>query len=286
METLMRHFISLNLGCIGLTLLSSLFMSKAGYCVTDAEFQELKTKVEGHMKMIGGSIPIGTILPFAGNRNPPDGFLPCDGRWVSKSEYKALFDVIGHEFSDLEEVSRHSGDVQLPDLRGRTVVGEYDPNAAGDNSEKVKGENGEEIRSCEFGTWQGNDSIKMTINNLPPHQHSGNTDSNNNSTTTNETTEDYPDHSHSYIRHNMGVVPIYNGVHLNHSGSHHNIADNGSGSFATAGANTRHKHKYNLIEHQHPFTTSLETEKGWGHTAEPINVLSPATVVRFIIKAK
>lgn len=39
-------------------------------------------------------VPVGTILPFAGN-NIPSGFLACNGAAVSRTTYSALFSAIG-----------------------------------------------------------------------------------------------------------------------------------------------------------------------------------------------
>lgn len=39
-------------------------------------------------------LPVGTLLPFVG-KNPPKGFVPCDGRKVKASEYPELRAVMG-----------------------------------------------------------------------------------------------------------------------------------------------------------------------------------------------
>lgn len=67
--------------------------------------------------VVGFSFP-GSIYPFPDN-NIPDGWLLCNGQAVSRSTYSVLFDTIG--------ITYGSGDnrttFNLPDLRGRTVVG-------------------------------------------------------------------------------------------------------------------------------------------------------------------
>lgn len=64
------------------------------------------------------SVPIGTIIDFAGPNNPT-GYLNCDGATVSRTTYAALFAAIGTTWG--------SGDgsttFNLPDLRGRTSIG-------------------------------------------------------------------------------------------------------------------------------------------------------------------
>ena len=42
----------------------------------------------------GSGIPVGTIIPFAGN-SVPQGYLLCDGSAISRTDYASLFAVIG-----------------------------------------------------------------------------------------------------------------------------------------------------------------------------------------------
>lgn len=41
----------------------------------------------------GGSLPMGTVLSFAGEQVPA-GYLECDGRLLKKNEYPKLFNVL------------------------------------------------------------------------------------------------------------------------------------------------------------------------------------------------
>jgi microcystin-dependent protein len=79
------------------------------------------------------SVPIGTILPYAGQgsgsdawRNLPPGYLLCDGSEVEVYRYRALFEVIGSIYNGsvpLTPVTTSGGSFRLPDLRGRFVLG-------------------------------------------------------------------------------------------------------------------------------------------------------------------
>lgn len=71
-------------------------------------FEELK-------KAIQQLLPVGTILPFAGDRDLiPIGWLLCDGKPIPPgSEYDNLRKVLNHRF----------GVEKLPDLRGRATIG-------------------------------------------------------------------------------------------------------------------------------------------------------------------
>lgn len=51
-------------------------------------------------------------------RNLPNGWIPCDGRILSASQYPDIFAKIGTAFG-----SKGNGTFALPDLRGRMIVG-------------------------------------------------------------------------------------------------------------------------------------------------------------------
>lgn len=68
-----------------------------------------------------GALPAGAVIPYAGSTAPANWLL-CAGQAVSRTTYKALFDVIGSTYG--------SGDgsttFNLPDLRGRVPAGKDD----------------------------------------------------------------------------------------------------------------------------------------------------------------
>ena len=66
----------------------------------------------------GDSTPIGTLLDFAGT-NIPAGYLLCDGRAISRTEYSALFTAIGTTWG----TGDGSTTFNLPNLCGRTTIG-------------------------------------------------------------------------------------------------------------------------------------------------------------------
>lgn len=71
-------------------------------------------------------LPVGAISAFAGpvDRIPAaQGWLPCDGRTVSASEFPELFAVIGTAWG----AGRDTGSFLLPDLRGRFLRGVNGP---------------------------------------------------------------------------------------------------------------------------------------------------------------
>lgn len=68
--------------------------------IVDEDLKELRLHdgVTPGGKLIGQSagsgVPIGTIIPFAGN-SVPQGYLLCDGSAISRTDYASLFAVIG-----------------------------------------------------------------------------------------------------------------------------------------------------------------------------------------------
>lgn len=66
-------------------------------------------------------MPIGSVLPYAGS-TAPTNFLLCFGQAVSRSTYASLFAVIGITYG----VGNGSTTFNLPDLRGRTIIGKDD----------------------------------------------------------------------------------------------------------------------------------------------------------------
>ncbi|MEQ8286058.1 tail fiber protein [Thalassospira sp.] len=100
----------------------------------------------------GGSVPVATILPFAGSV-APEGFMACDGAELLASEYADLFSVIGSTYG----VGQAPGSFKLPDLRGRAPIG------AGQ---------GDGLSDRVVGAANGEESHQLTVDEMPSHNHS------------------------------------------------------------------------------------------------------------------
>ena len=63
---------------------------------------------------------IGEVKTYMGT-NVPDGWLLCDGSEISRNKYKELFNVIGTEYGEGDEVSTFN----LPEYSDSVSVLEY-----------------------------------------------------------------------------------------------------------------------------------------------------------------
>jgi microcystin-dependent protein len=100
------------------------------------------------------SVPVGTMLPFAGG-SIPGGYLFCNGaacNAVADPTLLPLYNIIGTQYG-----GSGASSFNLPDARNRTLVC-----ASG---------------SLAIGTQFGSDTVTLTEPQLPAHTHSGTTDS-------------------------------------------------------------------------------------------------------------
>jgi len=110
------------------------------------------------------TIPIGSIMPFGGSEEP-SGWLFCDGRQVLKSEFTALFQIIGYSFLDPDFLD--DGGVNLfalPDMRGRFPLGLDNMN--GDAAGRVTSSGATAV-----GNNLGSEKATIDVSNLPEHEH-------------------------------------------------------------------------------------------------------------------
>lgn len=102
------------------------------------------------LKPSGDTLPIGGIIAFDSD-TIPKGWLLCDGRAVSRTEYAELFKAIGTKHG--------SGDgsttFNLPNLKGRTLVGK----------------NSSDTDFSELGKIGGEKTHTLTTSEIPSHSH-------------------------------------------------------------------------------------------------------------------
>lgn len=122
---------------------------KDGYFEGDVDIDG-NVDVEGTLTAGVGTMPTGTILPYAGS-SAPTGYLLCDDSAVSRATYSALFAVIGTNYG----VGDGSTTFNVPDLRGNVPVGKD----AGTFST--------------LGSTGGEETHSLSIAEMPAHTHPG-----------------------------------------------------------------------------------------------------------------
>lgn len=111
-------------------------------------------------------IPPGAMMPYAGS-TAPDGWLLCDGTAYSRTTYANLFAAISTTFG--------SGDgsttFNLPNTKGRTLVGAGTGAGGGSSASSGVISGGSALTARALGSWYGTESVTLIANNLPAHTH-------------------------------------------------------------------------------------------------------------------
>jgi microcystin-dependent protein len=100
-------------------------------------------------------MPSGSIMQYISNI-APEGWLICDGTELLISEYSNLYNIIGNTYGETSD----SKYFKLPDFRGRVSVG------AG---------SGKGLSTRNLGELGGEEKHKLTISEMPIHNHNGRT---------------------------------------------------------------------------------------------------------------
>lgn len=98
--------------------------------------------------IVDAIVPVGAVLPFYGSR-PPKNWLLCYGQEVSRTEYKALFDVIGTSSGS----GNGSTTFNVPDLKGKVIYGQGSTDA------------------LVTGSTVGETHHTLTVGEMPSHGH-------------------------------------------------------------------------------------------------------------------
>ena len=112
-------------------------------------------------------VPAGALMPFAG-QDAPDGWLLCHGQSLDVATYQVLWDAIGYRYGG------SGASFNLPDLRGRVPAGQ--DNMGGTSANRLtSGQQGSPTWSNggpgDLGATCGLDKHKLSINEMPRHNH-------------------------------------------------------------------------------------------------------------------
>lgn len=112
-------------------------------------------KVSGRVRDMSGFIlPVGSVLPFAGDTTLIDGWLVCDGGEISRTTYADLFKVIGITYGGGDGVSTFN----LPNLQGRIPVGFDEGQAEFSTPGKTGGEKVHTLTKAEMPSHNHNEN--------------------------------------------------------------------------------------------------------------------------------
>lgn len=106
-------------------------------------------------------MPAGSVTAYAGGV-APTGWLFCDGSGQLTATYPALFAAIGYTYGG------GGASFNLPDLRGRVPAGR--DNMGGNSAGRITN-GGSGIVGTTLGAAGGQESVTLTINQIPSHNH-------------------------------------------------------------------------------------------------------------------
>jgi len=202
----------------------------------------------------------GEVRMFAGSAAPA-GWLLCQGQAVSRNIYSALFSIIGTAYG----AGDGSNTFNLPDLQARMPMGAGASRHLQSNIDQL-------------GQAAGAEYIALSINEMPYHDHGGNTGNQSALHSHVGVTDGQGDHQHTL----SGNVPIYNTAYG--GAGVPGVAGGSTYGFPrqALGADWAGNHAHNVytqtesVWHTHPIGAQ---GANWGHSNMP-----PYQAVNFIIR--
>lgn len=237
-----------------------------------------------------GILPAGAVIPYAGSAAPA-GWLMCGGQEVSRTDFAALFAVVGTTYGSGNGTTTFN----IPDLRGRVIAGEDDMGGTAANRLTAGGSG---ITGATLGASGGAETVTLTSaqSGVSAHQHANtatftgtavNTGNQSVDHTHSGTTgNDSPDHTHqTYIN--------TSNINTRTAGTAGYNVDTG-GTWNTFGASTRHQHGFTTggvsANHTHSVTASgtvavTNVNNTAANAASAHTNTQPTIILNYIIKA-
>lgn len=129
----------------------------------------------GGILSVTSALPIGIIMDYGGG-SAPNGWHLCDGALLLRDDYPDLFSVIGERFGEGDGFSTFG----VPDLRGRATFGR--DGMGGTSAGRIHGSDlagasdSGTVSGDHAGSYGGEASHVLTIEELPAHDHEGATE--------------------------------------------------------------------------------------------------------------
>lgn len=190
------------------------------------------------------SIPVGTVIPWAGSGTVPSGWADCDGNNLSTSTYSSLFAVIGYTYGG------SGASFAKPDIRGRVVAGQG-------TSTRLTSTYGPD--ESVLGSVGGSQTSTLSNSNLPNHNHSF-------SGTASGTTGSNGAHTHT-----VSAQGPQNGTS---GGSTYNFLDPSGSNLTTSQAGS----------HTHSASLNFSGSTDYSGAGNPLSNVQPTMILRYIIK--
>jgi microcystin-dependent protein len=109
--------------------------------------------------MSDDTVYIGEVRAFAGD--PPDGWLPCDGRLLPITQYQVMFALLGTNYGG--DGSRYFA---LPNLSGRVLAGADER----DEDQRPGNMSGRKSQDAELIPWTAVNWAIATEGKYPPRE--------------------------------------------------------------------------------------------------------------------
>ena len=133
---------------------------------------QLQNSIDSLSGLTGGNgsvldMPLGTILPIA-TESVPEGWVLCDGQDISIEEHQSFYNLVGTSYGPGDsafwaQVGFPATTFNVPDLRGRTIIGAND--MGGEGSGVLLN------HQASFGAIGGEEMHQLTEAEMPSHSH-------------------------------------------------------------------------------------------------------------------